>query len=197
MAGDAGLPAWTPERYKEEIDLIFVELQGIPANQQLGYFRGRIAGFPEPYRTATETVFLQGGAVIAMNNQLPPGPFGFLKDAIQAVPAVRYALGVAGVVTVIAILASFRISPRVAVVGFPVILISMTLLVIFAKLASAKPDHFLFPLVVLMWFSIIIMILMVGLIFTGVFFKWPLDLHRWLAVMIDTSVKVLPALQIK
>ncbi len=41
----------------------------------------------------------------------PPqaGPIGFLKEAIKAVPAVKYALGVGGVVSIIAIVGSFGI----------------------------------------------------------------------------------------
>ena len=179
MADNAGLPAWTPDRYKEEVTLIAIELREIPANQKLGYLKGRIAGFPEPYRSASETILLQREEL--MNDQAPTGPFGFLKDAIQAVPAVKYALGVGGVVSLIAIVEAFGISSRAAVIGFPIILISMTLLVIFAKLASAKPGYFLYPLIILTWFSIVGMISTVTLIFTGVFFKWPLDLHDWLA----------------
>jgi hypothetical protein len=35
-------------------------------------------------------------------------------------------------------------------------------------------------LVVLTWFAIVAMVSTIALIFTGVFFKWPLDLHYWL-----------------
>jgi len=178
MAGNAGAPAWTPERYKQEVDLIVVEMAAIPANQKLGYFKGRIAGFPEPYRGAAQTILLEGRALV--DNPQPTGPLAFLREAIQAVPSVKYAIGVGGIVSVIAIVASFGIGYRVAVIGFPIILILMILLVIFSKLASASPQYFLYPLIILTWFAIFAMIATIGLIFTGVFFKWPLDLHYWL-----------------
>lgn len=142
MADSVEPPPWTPERFSQEVGIIVREMERIPPDQKLGYLKGRLAGFPEPYRGAAETILLQGEAI--MNNQRPPAPSGFLREAIKAVPAVKYALGVGGVVSVVAIIASFGISYRVAVIGFPVILISMTLLVIFAKLASASPQYF-FP----------------------------------------------------
>ncbi len=178
MAADADPPPWTPERYKQEVDLVIVEMLRVPGEHKLPYLKGRIAGFPEPYRNAAETILLQREAL--MDNQQPPGPLAFLREAIQAVPAVKYALGVGGVVAVIAIVAGFGISYRVAVVGFPIVLVMMVLLLIFAKLAGAKPQYFLAPFVILTCASIVIMVCTILLIFTGVFFGWPLDLRHWL-----------------
>ena len=181
MADNDGGPFWTPERYKEEVERVEDELGNIPPDQQLGYLKGRIAGFPQPYRGAAEIILVRGIEIMARaENQAPTGPLAFLKEAIQAVPAVKYALGVGGVVSLVAIVEGFGISKRAAIIGFPVILISMVLLLVFAKLASAKPEYFLYPLIVLTWFSIFAMISIVALVFTGVFFKWPLDLHYWL-----------------
>jgi hypothetical protein len=56
----------------------------------------------------------------------------------------------------------------------------MTVLVVFSKLAVADAQYFLRPLIFLTWFSILAMSATVLLVFTGVFFKWPLDLHSWL-----------------
>jgi hypothetical protein len=156
----------------------------VSAEHKLVYFKGRIGAFPEPYRTAAETILLQRETLMGNAEQQPsgpPGPWGFLREAIQAVPAVKYALGVGGVVSVIAIVSGFGISPRVGVIGFLIALILMTLLVVFSKLAVANAQHFLRPLIFLTWFSILAMSATVILVFTGVFFKWPLDLHSWLA----------------
>jgi hypothetical protein len=184
MAADAGLPAWTPERFSEEVNLIVVDMLGVPPDQKLGYLKGRIAALPEPYRTAAETLLLQRETLMANAGQQPsgpPGPWEFLREAIQAVPAVKYALGVGGVVAVIAIIGGFGINYKVAVIGFPIVLIMMFLLLIFAKLAGAKPQYFLAPFVILTWFSIITMIATILFVFTGVFFGVPLDLRHWLA----------------
>jgi hypothetical protein len=181
MAANAGLPAWTAERFSEEVNLIVVDMLGVLPDQKLGYLKGRIAAFPEPYRTAAETLLLQRETLMANAEQQPSGPRGFLREAIQAVPAVKYALGVGGVVAVIAIIGGFGINYKVAVIGFPIVLIMMFLLLIFAKLAGAKPQYFLAPFVILTWFSIITMIATILLVFTGVFFGVPLDLRHWLA----------------
>ena len=183
MEANAGLPAWTPERFREEINLIVVDMLGVPPDQKLGYLKGRIAAFPEPYRTAAETLLLQRETLMANTEQQPsgpPGPWGFLKEAIQAVPSVKYALGVGGVASVLAIVGGFGINPRVGVIGVPIILLLMTVLVVFSKLAVADAQYFLRPLIFLTWFSILAMSATVLLVFTGVFFKWPLDLHSWL-----------------
>jgi hypothetical protein len=178
MAPSSADPEWTPERYGREVGLLVEALLRIPKGQKLAYFNAEIANFPEPYRTAAETIILQKEAL--MDNPPPPGPFGFLREAIQAVPAVRYALGVGGVVSLIAVIGSFGINYRVAVIGFPIIIVMMVLLLVFAKLAGAKPQYFLGPLVALAWFSMFATIATVCLIFSSVFFRWPLDLHGWL-----------------
>jgi hypothetical protein len=145
---NAGLPApWTAERFKQEVDLVIVEMLRIPADGKLAHLKTRIAGFPEPYRNAAETILLQREALL--DNQQPTGPLGFVREAIQAVPAAKYALGVGGVVAVIAIIGGFGINYKVAVIGFPIVLIMMFLLLIFAKLAGAKPQYFLAPFIIL------------------------------------------------
>lgn len=178
MPNNKGDPPWTPERFKSETDRVVAGMLRIPNNQKLPYLKSEIAKFPEPYRTAAETILLQREAL--MDPPPQAGPIGFLKEAIKAVPAVKYALGVGGVVSIIAIVGSFGISYRVAVIGFPVILILMALLVVFARLAVANPHHFLGPLIFLTWFSMLAMVATVTLIFTSVFFRWPLDLQSWL-----------------
>jgi hypothetical protein len=52
-----------------------------------------------------------------------------LRQAVKAVPAVRYALGIAGIFAVIAIVQGFRIDLRIAVFGAIIMLVLMTLLI--------------------------------------------------------------------
>jgi hypothetical protein len=182
MAGDESDATWSPEKLNTEVNQIVAGMLRVSGNREkLVYFKAELAKIPDSfYRSAVETIVLARESIMTNDNQPPTGPLAFLREAIQAVPAVKYALGVGGVVSVIAIVASFGISYRVAVLGFPIILILMTLLVVFAKLTAAKPQYFLAPLIILTWFSIIAMVSTISLIFTGVFFKWPLDLHYWL-----------------
>lgn len=182
MDSEPNPPDWTPEKLKTEVNRIVAGMLRFSSNtEKLTYFKAELAKISEQsYRSAAETLILARESMMGNGNSPAAGPMSFLREAIKAVPAVKYALGVGGVVSVIAILGSFGISNRVAVIGFPIILISMVLLVLFAKLAADNPQHFLVPVTVLTWFSIIAMIATVVLVFTGVFFKWPLDLHSWL-----------------
>ncbi len=182
MTGEPNLAEWTPEKLNAEVNRIVAGLLRFPGNRdKLVYFKAELAKISEPsYRSAVETLILARESIMASDDPPPAGPLAFLREAIQAVPAVKYALGVGGVVSLIAIVGSFGISYRVAVIGFPIILILMVLLVVFAKLADAKPQYFLVPLVALTWISIVAMVATVTLLFTGVFFKWPVDLHSWL-----------------
>lgn len=169
---------WTPEQFRAEVDRVVAELLAIPGPEKLAYLKKRMATFQGQYRVAAETLILQREQL--MQNDPPSGQLAFVKEAIQAVPAVKYALGVGGVVVIIAIVSSFGINYRVATIGFPIALVMMILLLIFAKLATVKPEGFLTPFVVMTWFSIIAMAATVFFIMSGVFFKWPLDLHTWL-----------------
>jgi hypothetical protein len=120
-------------------------------------------------------------------------PYRVIQDAIRAVPAVRYALGVAGIVSVIAVVASFRVDPRIAVWGTVIIMVLMVGLVVFAKLTTTAKKHFLAPALVLMWSFLGLLILTATLLFTSVFFKFPVDLRSWLGGETTTGHRASPA----
>ena len=107
-------------------------------------------------------------------------PFRILREATRAVPAVRYALGVAGIVAVVAIVSAFGIGYRVAFVGALLTLVLMVALVVFAKLTTTAPKHFLMPVKVLMWSFLVLFIATALMMFTSVFFKVPVDLQEWI-----------------
>lgn len=71
--------------------------------------------------------------------RIASGAAGLLQEAIAAVPAVKYALGVGGIAAVISLVAGF-LDLRVAVVGIPIIFIFMVILVVFSKLAADSPN---------------------------------------------------------
>jgi len=107
-------------------------------------------------------------------------PITVLREAIRAVPAVKYALGIAGIVSAIAIVTGgFRIDLRIAVFGTVIMFVLMTVLVLFARLATT-PHHALgIAVIVLVWFSLLLTISTATGLFTSVFFHLPLDLGRW------------------
>ena len=67
---------------------------------------------------------------------MPTTPHRILQDAIKAVPAVRYAAGIAGVAAAVAIVASFKLGPAIAVLGVVVMLALMAALLAFAGAAG-------------------------------------------------------------
>lgn len=105
---------------------------------------------------------------------------GILREAIRAVPAVKYALGVAGIVAAIAIVQLLRVKLVTAAFGTVIMIVLMTLLVIFARLAKNDSTKFTLPAQVFTWFVLLITIATASLLFTSVFWRWPVDLQNWL-----------------
>jgi hypothetical protein len=122
-----------------------------------------------------------GAKLHQMPTDGPSTPPSFLKQAINAVPAVKYALGIGGVVSVIAIVGGFRIDFRVALLGTVVMLVLMTVLLVFAKAASRPQSAFKVPAIILTWFSLLLFIATASALFLSVFFGKPLDLRTLLA----------------
>ena len=110
---------------------------------------------------------------------LTTSPVNVLNEAIKAVPALKYVLGVLGVVAAIAIARTFVSSARVAVIGFLIVLVLMVAVVIFAALTRAT-GALRIAATIMMFAFLMLTIGATFFIFTSVFFKWPLDLHRWI-----------------
>ena len=106
-------------------------------------------------------------------------PFRILREAIKAVPAVRYALAVAGVVSVVAIIQGFKLDFRVALFGALAVLLLMVMMVIFARLTRASGKSVMIPALVFTWFCLGLTMATATTLFTSVFFSKPLDLTAW------------------
>ncbi len=102
-----------------------------------------------------------------------PNPFSVLRSAIRAVPAVRYALGVAGIVSVIAIVKAFHLDLTLAALGTVVMFVLMTTLVIFARLSKFGSVALQRPALVFTWFCLLLTMAAALLLFTSVFFGSP------------------------
>jgi hypothetical protein len=114
---------------------------------------------------------------VASERNKPMEPFKLITEAIRAVPAVKYALGIGGVIGVIAIVKSFGIDYRVAVFGVVIMLVLMTVLVIFAKLTAKRESVFHWPAIIFTWFALILIIATAIALFTSVFWGRPLELR--------------------
>jgi hypothetical protein len=105
-------------------------------------------------------------------------PFNTLNQAIKKVPALKYALGLAGIAAALAIIKTLVTDLRLAVFGMVVMLVLMTVLFVFAKLTAASAREIRLPAFALMWFSLLLTIASASLLFTSVFFAWPINLKR-------------------
>jgi len=114
-------------------------------------------------------------------------PTSLLAQAIKAVPAVKYALGIGGIIAVVAIVTSFGISVKIALFGTVVMMILMSVLVVFASLAGQRSSSFHSPALVFTWFSLILFMAVASALFTSVFWGQPTDLRNLLAVSTPAS----------
>jgi hypothetical protein len=161
----------------------------VPHGKRLDYLKGELAKIADVIiRDACETILLTTEETVLAEN-LPSrvthdtSPLGILREAIRAVPAVRYALGVAGIVAAIAIVSLFRIDLRVAGFGIIVMLVFMAVLVLFARLATASDRSFAQAGRFFLWSSLVLFTSVAALLVTSIFFSWPRDLGPWLGIV--------------
>ena len=104
-------------------------------------------------------------------------PYRLLKDAVKAIPELKYALGVAGIAAVVAIVAGFGIDFRIAVFGTLIIIGLMFVLLIFSRFAArTNSSRLLLQALILTWAFTILTIVALTLLLTSFFFSWPQDL---------------------
>jgi hypothetical protein len=101
----------------------------------------------------------------------------FINQAIKAVPAVKWALGVGGIVTVIVVVKGFKIDLFVAALGTVVMLMLMTALVVFAKFAEDENSALHAQAPLFAKFAIVLSMGTALALFLSVFADWPLRLR--------------------
>lgn len=107
-------------------------------------------------------------------------PVTFLREAVAAVPAVKYALGVGGVAAVISIVAGFQLNFMVAVFGVVILFGLMFILLIFSKFSETASESFRPLSLVLAWTFVFLTVVVAGLLVTSFFWSWPRPLDRYL-----------------
>jgi hypothetical protein len=111
---------------------------------------------------------------------MPLNPLKLINQAIKAVPFMKYALGVAGIVAVIALVNLYKISYRVGVIGTIIILSLMLILFLLSRVASSKGLKLNGPIYLMVWCIVVLFIAVVFFLVGSVFFSWPLDLRTWI-----------------
>ncbi len=101
-------------------------------------------------------------------------PWFVLQAAMRAVPAVKYALGVAGLASAAAIARGFFQSPGSALVGTAAVFVLAVLLFAFSSLTQAV-KILVWPGLVLTWALTLLFIGSLGLTISTVFFAYPLS----------------------
>lgn len=107
-------------------------------------------------------------------------PYKLLKEAVKAVPATRYAVGIAGIASVVAIIAGIIKDYRVAVFGTLIILVLMFILLVFSSIATKRSKKSLhLPAMVLTWAFVIMSIMVSTLLATSFFADWPQPIEEY------------------
>ncbi len=104
-------------------------------------------------------------------------PIRILKESVRRVPSMRYAMALAGLLSVLAIGSLFKLSLIQAGAGVVGCLVLMTTMVVFAKLSNAARPAFRVPALLLLWASVLLVIGSAGLLCSSIFFGLPLDLR--------------------
>ena len=102
-----------------------------------------------------------------------------LREAVKAVPAVKWALGIGGIASVVAIVAAFGLDLRVVGLGVVIMIPLMMLLVLFARAASLTGKAMRIPALVLTWFVLIVFMAVSATLVTSVFLDRPVRLRHW------------------
>ena len=101
------------------------------------------------------------------------GPIQILREAIRAVPAVKYALGVAGIAAAVAIILGFHMKPEIAFFGTVIVIGLMFVLVTFSRYAGQGHSHLIGPAILLAWFFTLALMATTTLLMTSYFIHWP------------------------
>lgn len=138
-----------------------------------GLERSSRRGPGEPSRTTAASTSESGTG----SSGQPPAPadlslLGVLREAVQVVPVVKYALGVAGIGAAAAIVLQFLRTPFDAALGVVGVFLMMVLLLLLASIRrSSGTLHY--PSLILIWVTLGLFLMTLALVVTSVFFEYP------------------------
>jgi hypothetical protein len=97
-----------------------------------------------------------------------------LREAIKAVPSVKYALGVAGILAAASIAMTLSKNDwRFALIGTICTILLMVIMVVFARLSTTAAANLRGPVLVLTWFSVILLMVWATGLTSWAFVGWP------------------------
>jgi hypothetical protein len=92
---------------------------------------------------------------------------------MKAVPGMKYALAVLGLVSAVAIVKGWGVDFRVAVYGAIVMMVLMVALIILARLTKVRSRQVGYAALVLMWAFLGLTVGAAAMLFTSAFFDFP------------------------
>jgi hypothetical protein len=108
----------------------------------------------------------------------PMNPLNLYREAVKAVPAARYALGVVGIAGAVAIVGAAKIDARAVFIAFLLMIVAMVLLLLFARLTTVVAAILILPLKVFVWSFLILGIASAVFAVSSVFFDKPKPFHE-------------------
>ncbi len=114
-------------------------------------------------------------------------PLAILNAARKAVPAVNYALGVAGIAAAAAIIIGFLGKGQATLIILGAMFVGMLLLFAFAQLVRSKSDAVVKAGIALLWGVMIFFLAFLFFTVTAVAFGWPLTWARVLGLATDSG----------
>jgi hypothetical protein len=99
--------------------------------------------------------------------------WGVIREGVRAVPSVKYALGVAAIAAVVALVVGWQIDVRIAVAGVVVMLVLMTALFVFAGMNKLKSPQIRYAAIFMMWAFVLLTVSWACLLTSSVFFNVP------------------------
>ena len=128
-------------------------------------------------------------------------PLDIVREATKAVPAVKYALGVAGVLAALSIAAAFFTSWAAAALGFLVMLILMILLYVFSIMVNIAGEAAKPPAIILLYSVVLLFVTWCVLLTSCTFIQQPStlrELYRGIlgAVELPARESIIPSSEI-
>jgi hypothetical protein len=100
-------------------------------------------------------------------------PWALFLEAYRRLPVLKWALGVAGIGALVAVVLSFHTSPAVAGFGILIAIGLAGLLFLFAVCTQLKMTAFANLAVAFLWAVTLLSVIAISLVLTSYFFSWP------------------------
>lgn len=114
-------------------------------------------------------------------NGVQDAALSLIRQGMQKVPAVKYALGLAAIAACIqAAVTVAGGNIKFLVLGIPITLVLMVVLFLFARLAATNPQFVRVPVQVLVWFTTFAFMFFVGCALSAIAFGQPQQFHEFI-----------------